>query len=106
MSELMNPIGVIQNVQTRLAIKLSELLEEISEDERLEIMEQIVQLFQNADLIPGEEAVRVNPMRSLEFSMDVIEVNEDLYQILNLNPGRIERAMRADDAIAFAESLT
>ena len=89
----------------RLMIRLSDLLDRMTPEERAETMSEAIQAFVTANLVPQEVASLIRTEDPLSFAMDLIGDNEMLPGRLNLHPRAYQRAMEAREALQLVQTL-
>ena len=88
-----------------LSDRLATLLEATPEAERPMLMEQMVEAFVAGGRLADVAAGAIRRESPMEFALDLIETNEDLYPYLSLNPKAAERAMQARDPMQLVTTL-
>jgi hypothetical protein len=98
-------MSATNKAQDKLALTLADLMEPQTLPQRSETMASAAQAFETANLIPGPQAVRMNPDEPLAFALDLIGDNPAVGERLNLNPGLMSQALRATDPLQLAQTL-
>jgi uncharacterized membrane protein len=95
-----------QQERRRLMNRLTELLEELTPEDRQQMMADAIQTFATSGLFASEWTSVIRRDEPTDFAMDLIGDNSHVLQRLNLTPQSVfQRAMKARDALQLVQTL-